>query len=52
VGIGALAPYLIGALQDSGTALATAMFWSVLAGGLFVLLLLWMGPETRGRTLD
>jgi MFS transporter, SHS family, lactate transporter len=51
VGIGATAPYLIGALQDSGTALATAMFWSVLAGGLFVLVLLWLGPETRGREL-
>jgi SHS family lactate transporter-like MFS transporter len=52
VGIGALAPYLIGALQDGGTDLSSAMFWSVLAGGVFVVALLWLGPETRGRTLD
>jgi len=51
VGIGALSPYLIGRLQDSGTALQTAMFWCIIAGGISVITLLWLGPETRGRTL-
>ena len=52
VGIGAFAPYLIGALTDAGTALQTAMFWCVIGGGVFVITLLWLGPETRGRTLE
>ena len=52
VGIGAFAPYLIGALTDAGTALQTAMFWCVVGGGLSVITLLWLGPETRGRTLE
>jgi SHS family lactate transporter-like MFS transporter len=52
VGIGAFAPYLIGALTDAGTALQTAMFWCVVGGGVSVITLLWLGPETRGRTLE
>jgi hypothetical protein len=51
VGIGAFAPYLIGALQDAGTDLRSAMMWCILGGGAFIVLLLWMGPETRGRSL-
>jgi SHS family lactate transporter-like MFS transporter len=52
VGIGSFAPYAIGAMQDDGIRLGTAMFWCILAGGLLVILLLWLGPETRGRSLD
>jgi hypothetical protein len=52
VGIGAFAPYLIGALTDAGTALQTAMFWCVIGGGISVITLLWLGPETRGRALE
>ena len=51
VGIGSYAPYLIGRLQDGGTGTAAAMFWCVIAGGIAVVALLWLGPETRGRTL-
>jgi MFS transporter, SHS family, lactate transporter len=51
VGIGAFAPYLIGVLQDGGTDLRTAMMWCILAGGLGIVTLLWLGPETRGRSL-
>ncbi|MDP2318298.1 MAG: MFS transporter [Acidobacteriota bacterium] len=51
VGFGAFAPYLIGVLTDGGTALQTAMFWCVIGGGLGVITLLWLGPETRGREL-
>ena len=52
VGFGAFAPYLIGVLTDGGTALQTAMFWCVIGGGLGVITLLWLGPETRGRALE
>lgn len=51
VGFGAFAPYLIGALTDGGTALQTAMFWCVVGGGIGVITLLWLGPETQGREL-
>ena len=52
VGIGSYAPYLIGALQDGGTDLRTAMLWCIATAGVVVLILLWLGPETRGRELD
>jgi SHS family lactate transporter-like MFS transporter len=52
VGIGSYAPYLIGALQDRGMDLRTAMLQCILTAGAAVLVLLWLGPETRGRSLD
>lgn len=52
VGIGALGPYLIGALQDGGMDLRTAMLWCIASAGVAVLVLLWLGPETRGKPLD
>jgi MFS transporter, SHS family, lactate transporter len=51
VGMGAFAPYLIGALQDGGTDLRKAMLWCIIGGGIGVVTLLWLGPETRGRSL-
>lgn len=52
VGFGAFAPYLIGVLQDGGTQLQQAMFWCIVGGGVSVITLLWMGPETRGTQLS
>jgi SHS family lactate transporter-like MFS transporter len=52
VGIGALGPYLIGALQDAGFDLRSAMLRCILCAGVAVLVLLWLGPETRGRELS
>jgi SHS family lactate transporter-like MFS transporter len=52
VGIGAFAPYLIGVLQDAGTDLRAAMLWCIVGGGIGVITLLWLGPETRGRHLS
>ena len=52
VGIGSYAPYLVGSLRDNGMPLGTAMLWCILVGCLFVIALLWLGPETRGRALD
>ena len=50
-GIGSFTPYLVGALQDRGVALTTAMGVCIVASGLLVIALVWMGPETRGRPL-
>jgi SHS family lactate transporter-like MFS transporter len=48
-GIAAVAPTVIGRLQDGGMPLATAMAICIAVSGVLVLLLLWLGPETRGQ---
>jgi MFS family permease len=52
VGIAATSPYIIGAMQDAGTSLATAMLWCILGGGTCIVLFLWLGPETKGTNLE
>ncbi len=52
VGLGSSAPYVIGALQDRGVALGSAMLGCIACGGVLVITLLWLGPETRGRSLE
>jgi SHS family lactate transporter-like MFS transporter len=47
--IGAVMPYVLGALQDRGIALVSAMTVTMLISGLLSALFIWMGPETRGR---
>jgi MFS transporter, SHS family, lactate transporter len=47
-GLGSFTPTLVGALQDRGLPLPTAMAACISASGLLVVALLWMGPETRG----
>jgi SHS family lactate transporter-like MFS transporter len=44
-------PFIIGAFQDRGVALASAMAGSIAVTGLLSIALLWLGPETRGNTL-
>ena len=51
-GLGAFTPYLIGGLRDGGMLLPHAMLWCIGAGGVLVLVMLWLGPETRGRELE
>jgi MFS transporter, SHS family, lactate transporter len=51
VGIGSLGPYLIGAMQDGGLDLRAAMLRCIVGAGLAVLVLLWLGPETKGTEL-
>ena len=48
-GLGSFTPFLIGALQDRGLALPRAMSACIVVSGLLVILLVWLGPETRGR---
>lgn len=52
VGIGSFGPYLIGRLQDGGTDLRTAMLTLIVSGGVAIIVLLWVGPETKGRSLE
>jgi SHS family lactate transporter-like MFS transporter len=50
--IGSAVPTVIGALQDNGLALNSAMAICIAVSGVLVIALLWAGPETRGRVLD
>jgi SHS family lactate transporter-like MFS transporter len=51
-GLGAFTPYLIGGLQDGGMALPRAMMSCILVAGVLVLMMIWIGPETRGTHLE
>jgi SHS family lactate transporter-like MFS transporter len=51
-GLSSLMPLLVGALQDRGVALARAMAASITITGVLLVVLAWLGPETRGRKLS
>jgi SHS family lactate transporter-like MFS transporter len=48
-GLGSFTPTLVGMLQDRGFALPTAMAACIAGSAALLILLLWIGPETRGR---
>jgi SHS family lactate transporter-like MFS transporter len=48
-GLASFTPTLVGVLQDRGFALASAMGACIAISGTLVIVLLWLGPETRGR---
>jgi SHS family lactate transporter-like MFS transporter len=48
--IGAIMPWVLGRMQDRGMALTTAMTLAMLVSGILASILIWTGPETRGRT--
>ena len=48
---GSVAPPLIGYMRDSGMALPTAMTLAIAVSGLAIAIVIWLGPETRGRSL-
>ena len=48
-GIASLTPTLVGLLQDRGLPLATAMAACIAGSAALVIVLIWLGPETRGR---
>lgn len=50
--VGSLMPLVLGQLQDLGMTLTEAMQLSIVASGLAVALMIWLGPETRGRSFD
>jgi SHS family lactate transporter-like MFS transporter len=47
--IGALMPSALGWLEDSGMVLTEAMSIAMVASGVAAAVLIWLGPETRGR---
>jgi SHS family lactate transporter-like MFS transporter len=47
-----LMPLAVGAMQDAGIALGTAMAGCIVVTGAFIVMLIWMGPETRGASLE
>lgn len=50
-GLGSFTPFLIGALQDRGISLGSAMLGCIALAGVLVVGMLWVGPETRGTEL-
>jgi SHS family lactate transporter-like MFS transporter len=48
-GLGSFTPTLVGMLQDRGFALPAAMAACIAGSAALLILLLWIGPETRGR---
>jgi SHS family lactate transporter-like MFS transporter len=49
--IGALMPWVLGELQDRGFTLVNAMSAAMVLSALFAMII-WTGPETRGRKLE
>jgi len=49
-GLGSFTPTLVGMLQDRGFALPSAMAACIAGSGAMIIVMLWLGPETRGRT--
>ena len=49
--VGALMPYALGTLQDRGVSLVTGMSLSMVVSGVLAIVLIWLGPETRGKSL-
>jgi len=48
--IGAVMPFVLGLMQDNGIRLVNAMTVAMLASGVLSAGLIWLGPETRGRS--
>jgi SHS family lactate transporter-like MFS transporter len=48
--LGSIMPALIGALQDRGVKLPAAMAGCILVSGVSLAGMIWLGPETRGRS--
>lgn len=47
-GMGSFTPTLVGMLQDRGLALPSAMSVCIAGSGIVLIVLIWLGPETRG----
>jgi SHS family lactate transporter-like MFS transporter len=50
--IGAVMPVVLGELQDRGFVLVSAMSTAMVMSGAIAVTLIWLGPETRGRSFD
>jgi SHS family lactate transporter-like MFS transporter len=47
--IGAVMPVVLGIMQDNGIRLVNAMTVAMLLSGVLSIMMIWLGPETRGR---
>ena len=47
--IGAIMPWLLGEMQKNGWQLTSAMTAAMLVSGCVSAIMIWSGPETRGR---
>jgi SHS family lactate transporter-like MFS transporter len=50
--IGAMMPTLLGALRDRGLDLVNGMTIAMVISGFFALIMIWVGPETRGTKME
>ena len=50
--VGSATPLVLGQLQDGGMSTGGAMTACIVAGGLLVAAVVWLGPETRGRRFE
>jgi MFS transporter, SHS family, lactate transporter len=50
--IGAVMPVVLGELQDRGFVLVSAMSTAMAVSGAIAVTLIWLGPETRGRSFN
>ncbi|MBI4472579.1 MAG: MFS transporter [Acidobacteria bacterium] len=50
--IGAITPTLIGGLRDRGFGLSTAMAVFIAISNVLAVIMLWLGPETRGHKFE
>jgi MFS family permease len=50
--IGSITSFAIGGMVDAGWRLPDAMTLAIAASGLAVSAVIWLGPETRGRTFQ
>jgi SHS family lactate transporter-like MFS transporter len=50
--IGALMPWLLGEMQDRGMSAVNGMSVTMVASAVLAMVMVWMGPETRGRDFN
>jgi SHS family lactate transporter-like MFS transporter len=50
--IGALMPWLLGEMQDRGISAVNGMSLTMIASAVLAMMMVWIGPETRGRDFD
>ena len=50
--IGALMPWLLGAMQDHGFSAVNGMSATMVASAVLAMVAVWIGPETRGRNFN
>lgn len=50
--MGAAMPTVLGAMQDRGISAVTGMSMAMVASAVLAMIMVWLGPETRGRVFE